>query len=199
MNEVLVIVVTTLAFSLHLRLLQLNWSTKSARVTERKLLRVLFPLYATGALVSIYMAWGIPSPIYVGLKHFAGLIQDGFLLPQILLNIFADSKEKALSNYFYIGISTIRLLPHVYDINYRIHINFPSKRFRVYYMMETMEFDLLYSIAWDFLISLGGLVLVVIIYCQQRFGGRCVIPKRFRSWQVYEKLATVEDEEFNLT
>ncbi|GAA0165874.1 hypothetical protein LIER_21164 [Lithospermum erythrorhizon] len=60
------------------------------------------------------------SSLWGGLKSYAGLTLDGFLLPQILFNIFSNSKEKALSPVFYVGTTIVRLLPHAYDI-YRVH------------------------------------------------------------------------------
>ncbi|TXG66969.1 hypothetical protein EZV62_008244 [Acer yangbiense] len=52
-----------------------------------------------------------------------------------------------------------------------------------------------YSIAWNVSIPLGCIFFVVILYFQQRFGGRCFVPRRFREVEGYEKILAVAGEE----
>lgn len=86
---------------------------------------VAFPLYAGGALLVMFVTYDhilLSSISYQkyhicdALKSYSGLVLDGFLLPQILLNIFRNSKENALFCSFYIGTTFVCMLPHAYDL-----------------------------------------------------------------------------------
>ncbi|KAK8603042.1 hypothetical protein V6N13_085240 [Hibiscus sabdariffa] len=55
-----------------------------------------------------------------------------------------------------------------------------------------------YSTAWDFIIPMVGLFFAATVYLQQRFGGRCFLPKRFRESVVYEELPVDSEEQFPL-
>lgn len=222
-NEVIVRVVTMVAFLLQLRLLQQTWSArqddgslKGLWVSEMKVLYVTLPLYVIGALI----AWFVPHqknsyrPIlhphrkaYVvpplrqfslqqhshweDLKSYAGLVRDGFLLPQILFNSFFNSGEKALVPFFYIGTTMVRLLPHAYDL-YRAHSSTRYLDLSYIYANHRMDF---YSTAWNIIIPCGGLLFAVLIFLQQRFGGRCILPKRFRESSVYEKVPVISNDD----
>ncbi|KAF2316306.1 hypothetical protein GH714_041647 [Hevea brasiliensis] len=50
-----------------------------------------------------------------------------------------------------------------------------------------------YSTACDVIIPLGGLLSAAIIYLQQRNGGRCFLPKRFKELKVYEKVPVTSE------
>lgn len=215
-NEVIVRVVTMVAFLLQARLLQLAWSAKwetgngkGLWLSERKTVFVSFPLYIAGGLLTILVKWmcrknmagtTYSSPDYYyssyqdnnpqsstwgGLRSYAGFILDGFLFPQVLFNIFHSSKEDALSRWFYIGTTLVRLLPHAYDL-YRVH-NYATMEVEGSYLYANPRADF-YSTAWDIIIPCVGMVLAVIIWLQQRFGGRCVLPRRFRDSVAYEKV-----------
>ncbi|KAL5804515.1 hypothetical protein ACOSQ3_031315 [Xanthoceras sorbifolium] len=213
-NEVLVRVVTMVAFLLEFRLLQLSWSAKLADGDQKSLwfaenltIFVSFPLYATGALIFLLVNWGKRksdviflsssltmhpwNSLWEDLKSYAGLVLDGFLLPQILLNTFRNSKQDALSRSFYIGTTFIRLLPHAYDL-YRRH----SYSSLVSYIYASPNADF-YSAPWDVIISFVGLLFVALIYLQQRFGGRCIIPQRFRDGGEYEKVPVASESELS--
>lgn len=71
------------------------------------LVSVLF--YAAGTLIVLLRNWTKGN---LDLKSYAGVVLDGFLLPQILFNIFWDSTENVLSHLFYIGTTFFHLLPH---------------------------------------------------------------------------------------
>ncbi|KAK8706198.1 hypothetical protein V6N13_049773 [Hibiscus sabdariffa] len=45
-----------------------------------------------------------------------------------------------------------------------------------------------YSTAWDVIIPMLGLFFAAIVYLQQRFGGHCFLPKRFRESVTYDEL-----------
>ncbi|KAL5575415.1 hypothetical protein UlMin_017114 [Ulmus minor] len=224
-NQVIIRVVTMVAFLLELRLLQLTWSARQGDESqknwwdsERKVLYVTLPMYVVGALV----AWLVNylnsssqiSPflnphrkvmgankfqrfsfhkrsLWEDLKSYAGLLRDGFLLPQILFNIFLNSGEKALAPSFYIGTTLVRLLPHAYDL-YRARTS--SSRLDLSYIYADHKMDF-YSTAWNIIITLGGLLFAVLIFLQQRFGGLCILPKRFRKSCVYEKVPVISNDD----
>ncbi|PKI37625.1 hypothetical protein CRG98_041918 [Punica granatum] len=178
-NEVLVRAATLVAFLFQFRLLQLSFSSRrgegdhtKSRGAEKKALLLSLPLY--GAL-----------------KSYAGLVLDGFLLPQILLNLLRDSTEKVLSTPFYVGTTLVRLVPHGYDL-WRGH-NFVQTQFDGSYIYGTPDTDF-YSTAWDVIIPFGGITFAAIVYLQQRFGGCCIIPPKFRKNSIsYEKVPVVSD------
>ncbi|KAL5730369.1 (E3-independent) E2 ubiquitin-conjugating enzyme [Ranunculus cassubicifolius] len=208
-NEVLVRVVTMVSFLLQFRLLQISWSPrfsdenkKGLMTAEKKAFYVLFPLYLVGA----FIAWGIHwkntsheavwrhgiSPYYQRISHsiwldlrsYAGLLLDGFLLPQILFNAFWSSKDKSLHPAFYVGITSVHLIPHAYDL-YRAHNYAQYYGESFIYASPGGDF---FSTAWDLIIPCGGLLFAILIFLQQRFGGGCIIPSRFRQTEEYEKV-----------
>ncbi|TYI58164.1 hypothetical protein E1A91_D11G335100v1 [Gossypium mustelinum] len=193
------------AFLLLLRLLQLTASArsrdrnrKSLLFAEEMTLIVIACLYAAGAKFTLLVATekrrldvallyfsSVESwyhSIYNDFKSYAGLILDGFLLPQILLNMFSKSKQKALSCSFYIGTTFVRLLPHAYDL----YCNLNS----VYYSMlqvSVSPVQCFVSAAWDVTIFWGLLLLAAIIYLQQKFDGHCILPSRLRQLESYSE------------
>ena len=110
-----------------------------------------------------------------GLKQLGGLVLDGFLLPQIMFNLFSNMKENALSCWFYFGTSFVRMLPHAFDL-YRAH-NYDEQDddygFYYYYADPSADY---YSTTLDIVIPLASFMFAVIILLQQRFGGCCVVP-----------------------
>ncbi|CAI9087447.1 OLC1v1021517C1 [Oldenlandia corymbosa var. corymbosa] len=207
-NEVLVRVITMVAFLLEFRLLQLTWSAKtkiegqkSLWISEKKVLFLCLPLYLGGGLIAWFAHLAskphgrtlmVLRPVlqqrqsfWGGFKAYAGLIRDGFLIPQILFNSFCDNKERSLAPSFYLGTSLVRMLPHVYDL-YRAH----SSTFSVRMIYGNPKMDY-YSTAWDIVICILGFLFAFLIYLQQRFGGRCFLPKRFKQNIVYEKVPVV--------
>ena len=210
-NEVIVRVITMVSFLLQFRLLQLVWSARFADgkrkaflAAEKKTLYLSLPLYISGGLIALYVNWRnnkvgegmeyaysstYQSSLWVDLRSYGGLVLDGFLFPQILLNIFHNSTENALSRFFYIGTTFVRLLPHAYDL-YRA--NYYVEDFDGSYMYADPGGDY-YSTAWDVIIPLVGLLFAAIIYLQQRFGGRCFMPKRFKELEGYEKVPVASD------
>ncbi|XP_043689196.1 uncharacterized protein LOC122640125 [Telopea speciosissima] len=210
-NEVIVRVVTMVAFLLQFRLLQQVWSTrwsdgchKGLWTAEIKALYVTLPLYLLGGLIALFVHWKnnfneapmirnslVPNyqqhSLWGDMRSYAGLALDGFLLPQILFNLFLNSKEKALASSFYVGTTAVRLLPHAYDL-YRSHKY--GRYFDVSYIYASHGVDF-YSTAWDVIIPCGGMLFAIIIYIQQRFGGRCILPLKFRESVLYEKVPVV--------
>ncbi|GAV88561.1 DUF2921 domain-containing protein [Cephalotus follicularis] len=222
-NEIIVRVVTMVAFLLQFCLLQLTWSArkgddrqKGLWISEKKVLYVALPLYMCGGLIywiihqfdtshqrpflrprrQGYMVFRKKPHIYQhsfwgDLRSYGGLVLDGFLLPQILLNVFCNSKEQALSASFYLGTTLVRLLPHAYDL-YRAHSSAWYLDMSYIYANHRMD---LYSTAWDIIIPCGGLLFAVLIFLQQRLGGCCILPKRFGVSSIYEEVPIVSSEE----
>lgn len=229
-NEVIVRVVTMVAFLLQLRLLQLTWSSrqgntseKSLWESEKKVTYLTLPLYAIGILIAwllykwknsynkqSYMSYFQPTggkgyrfyptrqlsyqqnSFWEVLKSFAGLVLDGFLLPQMIFNSIFDSKESALSFSFYLGTTFVRLLPHAYDL-YRAHNSSWYLDLSYIYANHKLDF---YSTAWDIIIPCSGLLLALIIFLQQRYGGQCILPRALRKkGPSYDKVPTISNEE----
>lgn len=177
---------------------------------ERKTLFVVLLIYVAGALAALllhtlnwrkslndgsitaYPEAGHQQRSHLGtaVKSYAGLVLDGFLLPQILLNMFCKSREKALSVSFFIGTTFVRALPHAYDL-YRAH-NSAHHPLDESYLYASPVADF-YSTAWDVIIPFGGLLFAGIIYLQQRFGGLCILPQKLRELGAYEKVPTVTE------
>lgn len=47
--------------------------------------------------------------------HYADLLQDFFLLPQAFSNIWWKIEGKPLGKLFYMGLTLVRVMVHVYD------------------------------------------------------------------------------------
>ena len=213
-NEVVVRVATMVVFLLQFRLLQLTWAAKlkegchkGSWAAEKKVLYLALPSYLAGCLIALVfnrrnneygdiavLSYSFPDyqqhSLWGNLRSYAGFVLDGFLFPQILLNVFSSSTEKALSHSFYVGTTFVRLLPHTYDL-YRAHKNAISVNGTYIYANPGADF---YSTAWDVIIPCGGLLFCAIIFLQQHFGGRCILPKRFRELEAYEKIPAVSCE-----
>jgi len=210
-NEVMVRIITMITFLLQLRLLQLAWSARSVDgnkletwAAERKVLWICLPLYIIGAVAALVvhmkpshnrrMLRGRVSRMmpaqhafWEDLVAYGGLLLDGFLLPQVILNVFSASKVRALSPGFYVGGTLIRALPHVYDV-FRTRRFMPS--LRPSYMYASAHDDL-FSLAWDIVIPCGGALLAALLFFQQRLGGAFFLCSRAsRRSSEYEMVST---------
>ncbi|XP_019442357.1 PREDICTED: uncharacterized protein LOC109347083 [Lupinus angustifolius] len=208
-NEISVRLITMVAFLLQFRLLQMTWSSRKSDEgnkglwdAEIKAAYVTLPLYAAGLLIALLLKSKmngdkVPMLITVYFKSYGGFLLDGFLLPQIILNMFSNMKDNVLSCSFYFGTTFVRLLPHAYDL-YRTH-NYADIIDNESYVYAVPSADF-YSTAWDIVIPLGGILFAIIIYLQQCYGSRCVPPRRFKSSHVYEKVneSKAEVETINL-
>lgn len=221
-NEVVIRMVTMVAFLLELRLLQLTWSSRKGEisqpgcwVSERKVLCVILPLYLAGGLtawllnrwknsqlkkfrpfrLSRHRSHGQPffrpPSLWEDLKSLAGLFLDGFLLPQILFNVFFNSEGKVLASSFYVGATIVRILPHAYDL-YRGQSS--ARYLDLSYIYANHRMDL-YSTAWDTIIPCSGLLFSLLMCLQQKFGGRCILPMRFRESSSYEKVPVIGNDD----
>ncbi|KAI3804814.1 hypothetical protein L1987_26641 [Smallanthus sonchifolius] len=196
-NEVLVRIVTMVAFILQFRLLQLTWITKkNTWIHEIRTLVVCLPMYIIGGSAMLLVNWKNNNDtsqrfIWGNLRSYAGLTLDGFLFPQLILNIFQISKGNALSHSFYVGTTFVRLLPHAYDL-YRGQ-KYISHQFDSLYIYANPRAGF-YSPSWDIVIVCGGLVFAVIVFLQQCFGGRFMFPTRFQGRVEYETVPVTSNE-----
>ncbi|XP_031487779.1 uncharacterized protein LOC116255845 isoform X2 [Nymphaea colorata] len=126
------------------------------------------------------------------LKEYVGLIQDFFLLPQIVGNILWQINGKPLRKFYYIGVTIVRLFPHIYDyITAPIANPYFSEQYE--FVNPTMDF---YSKFSDVSIPVVAAILAVVIFIQQRWsyveiqeafklGKKSLLPLGSR---VYERL-----------
>lgn len=197
-HEVAVRVVTMVAFLFQIRLFQLVWNEKMRDESEnrswnseKKAILVSLPMYIFGGLITFLLNWmrnkyGYRSYFLWGdMRSYFGLILDCFLLPQIILNAFMGSVEKSLAHMFYAGTSVVRVVPHVYD-QYRAQ-NYPTSHVNGTYYYANHASGL-YSTAWDVIIPCVVVALALVVFFQQRHGGRCVLPKRFRELELYHRV-----------
>ncbi|XP_027344770.1 uncharacterized protein LOC113857184 isoform X1 [Abrus precatorius] len=99
------------------------------------------------------------------LEEYVGLVEDFFLLPQIIGNLIWHLDCKPLRKLYFIGITVVRLLPHIYDY---IRAPIPNP-----YFSEDSEFvnpnlDF-YSKFGDIAIPLTAIILALVVYIQQRW------------------------------
>ncbi|XP_020198046.2 uncharacterized protein [Aegilops tauschii subsp. strangulata] len=196
MNEVVMRAPTLIAFVLQLRLLQLVWSgRRTSTLSDRTVLWICVPLYVLGGVLAavvhminahaatsrnpsgIVMGGG-PATIWEDLVSYAGLVLDGFLLPQVILNAsLGGSRARAISPWFYIGGTMVRVAPHVYDVA-RVHVYKPSMHSSDLYASPHGDF---FGVAWDVVIPCGAALLALLMFLQQRLGGTASLPSERRS------------------
>lgn len=212
-NEITVRLITMVAFLMQFRLLQLTWSARNSTygtperlwIAEKEAVFVTLPLYGAGFLIAMVKGKNNNNHYLVSvssryqqtsswevLNAYGGLVYDGFLLPQIMMNMFSNMKEDALCGPFYLGTSFLRVLPHVYDL-YRTSQYGRQYSGSYFYADPSADF---YSTAWDLAIIVGCHLFALIVYLQQCFGGSCILPSRFRGSETYEMvpLGTQEAE-----
>ncbi|XP_077225419.1 uncharacterized protein LOC143858612 [Tasmannia lanceolata] len=99
------------------------------------------------------------------LEEYVGLVQDFFLLPQIIGNFLWQINCEPLRKVYYIGVTVVRLLPHFYD-----YIKAPvfNPYFSEEYEFVNPNFDF-YSKFGDIAIPVFATLLASIVYIQQRW------------------------------
>jgi hypothetical protein len=205
LNEFMLRASTMLALVLQLRLLQLALSRRSTGQAGSTIW-ICLPLYVLGAVVvwivhtsdghhhgprATALSVSAPSgPALVDdLAAYAGLVLDGFLLPQVVSNAFSGSRVRALSPWFYAGGTVIRAAPHAYDV-FRKHSYVPSWNATTYVYASPR--DDLYGVAWDIAIPCGAMLLAALLFLQQRLGGAflCRLKSRRSGSGEYEMVST---------
>ncbi|KAH7289663.1 hypothetical protein KP509_30G013500 [Ceratopteris richardii] len=101
------------------------------------------------------------------LKEYYGLVQDLFLLPQVVGNHIWVVRGKPLRSLFYVGVTVLRLLPHFYD-SLRPQVFNPYFADEFQYANPNSDF---YSKTGDITIPLLAVALALVVYIQQRWNG----------------------------
>ncbi|KAF5739123.1 hypothetical protein HS088_TW12G00322 [Tripterygium wilfordii] len=101
----------------------------------------------------------------IELEEYMGLVQDFFLLPQVIGNLLWQIDCKPLRKLYFIGITVVRLLPHVYDY---IRTPFPNPYFDEDYEFVNPNLDF-FSKFGDVAIPATAIFLAAIVYIQQRW------------------------------
>ncbi|XP_063949372.1 uncharacterized protein LOC108221142 [Daucus carota subsp. sativus] len=132
------------------------------------------------------------------LEEYAGLVQDLFLFPQVLANIMWQINCRPLRKFYFIGMTVVRLLPHIYD---SLRSPEPNPYFPEEYEFVNPNLDF-YSKVGDIAIPFLAVLLAFAVYVQQRwnyeklsqaltFGQFKLLPSRS---QVYERLPSISYE-----
>lgn len=101
------------------------------------------------------------------LEEYVGLVQDFFLLPQVMGNFVWQIHCKPLRKLYFIGITVVRLLPHIYDYIWAPVSNpYFSEEYEFEFVNPSTDF---YSKFGDIAIPVIALLLAVIVYIQQRW------------------------------
>ncbi|CAA0839122.1 Protein of unknown function (DUF2921 [Striga hermonthica] len=137
------------------------------------------------------------------LGEYFGLVQDFFLLPQVIANFMWRIQDKPLGMVYFSGLTSVRLFPHLYD-----YISAPVQN---PYLSEEYEFvnpqlDF-YSKIGDVAILLTAVLLAIAVYVQQRWGyerlGQMLVLVRGKflpmGSKVYERLPSVVPFETELS
>lgn len=214
-NKIVVRFLTLLAMLLQLRLLQLVWKSRTdpnstPPVQERTmLLYYLTPLYIAGGLIAIlphavlrfkpyergFLWRGNQGGMWWDVHAYVGLLVDFHLLPQVMANALWDESASTtttpqappLTKLFFMGAALVRSVPHLYDLCRQFRF-IPS--FSDMYLYANPEWEF-YSVCADVAIPLVVMLLALLVAVQQTFGGRCVLPRRWRSRlekQEYERV-----------
>lgn len=128
------------------------------------------------------------------LEEYLGLVQDFFLLPQVIGNYVWKIHCKPLRNFYYIGITAVRILPHVYDY---VRSPVPNPYFSEEYEFVNPRFDF-YSKFGDIAIPAIAILLLAAVSVQQKWSyERLTLGQskllHFGS-KAYEKLPSVSFE-----
>jgi hypothetical protein len=211
-SQAMVRVPALVAFLLHLRLLRLALlgrlrsaggrsepaaaTPSTVVVSERIVRQVCLPLYLLGGVLAAIVhvvnagaaSGGSPVTLWDDLTSYAGVILDGFLLPQIILNASVPGSRvgAVVSPWFYVGGTVIRAAPHVYDaIRRRIYGELSLRLTQVY---ASPRGDL-FGVAWDIVIPCGAAVLATLLFLQQRTGNSLLLPSQRRARSGYQMVS----------
>lgn len=134
------------------------------------------------------------------LEEYVGLVQDFFLLPQVIGNYVWKINCKPLRNFYYIGITAVRILPHVYDY---IRSPVPNPYFSEEYEFVNPRFDF-YSKFGDISIPAIAVLLAAAVSVQQKWSyERLTLVQSSKllhfGSKAYERLPSVVPLESELT
>ncbi|XP_019099494.1 PREDICTED: uncharacterized protein LOC109132300 isoform X2 [Camelina sativa] len=178
-------------FLLTLRLCQKVWRSRARLLTrtpqephkvpsDRRVLLIALILHALGYILALILHPARTDRLVVGsyapaasnwwqteTEEYIGLVQDFFLLPQVIANVMWQiDSQQPLRKLYYFGITLVRLFPHVYDY---IIGSVPDP----YFMGEEHEFVNpnfeFFSKFGDVAIPVTAILLAVIVFVQQRW------------------------------
>lgn len=205
---------TLIALLLQLRLIQLALSARkadaeqskaesSASRAERRALWLCAPLYLIGGALTIVVhvvnalraaredsltvrIGPEPATLWEDLVSSAGLAQDAFLLPQVVMNALSPGGVRAaLTPWFYIGSTVVRAMPHVYDV-IRAQGYVPSSRPSI--VFASPRYDR-YGVAWDVIVPCTAIVLAALVFLQQLVGSAAPLFRSRRRLGEYEMVS----------
>lgn len=209
------------AFLLTLRLIQKVWKSGVRMLrneprcvpNENLVLLITLVIHIAGFVCALYAHASKPyqAPVFgefgsvefsprpkkqrmmILVEEYYGVVQDLCLFPQVVGNLVWKIECTPLRKQYYIGISIVRLLPHVYDYYFKASMLNPYFS-RDYDMFVNPDTDF-YSKFSDVFIPAMTVILAVIVYVQQRWSRR-LLPLRSK---VYQKLPTNQSFEAELT
>lgn len=199
------------SFLLTLRLMQKVWKSRVRllsrspnephRVPSDKLvLLTTSAIHVTGYILVLIIHSAIRTEKFIDstsksmweteLEEYVGLVQDFFLLPQVIGNFLWQTDCKPLRKLYFIGITVVRLLPHVYDYT---RSPVPNPYFADEYEFANPNLDF-YSKFGDVAIPITAVFLAAAVYIQQKLGyeklsqiltfGHCkLLPSRSRTYE----------------
>ncbi|XVF27645.1 hypothetical protein REPUB_Repub14bG0126100 [Reevesia pubescens] len=223
-NEIIVRVVTMVAFLLQFRLLQLTWSARQGNESqkglwdaEKKVLYTSLPLYVSGGLIAWFVhqwknsrqspflqpQWRhlhlipVEQHLYQQRSFWSDLKSYGGLVLDgyLLPQIVFNMLSKSNEKALAAPFYIGTTLVRLLPHAYDLYRAHSSSGYLdLSYIYANHKMDF-YSTAWDIIIPCGGMLFATFIFLQQQFGGQCLLPKRFRKDAVYEKLAADSSEE----
>jgi hypothetical protein len=137
----------------------------------------------------------------VTLEEYVGLAQDLFLLPQVVGNVVWRINCQPLKKSYYVGLTAVRLLPHLYA-----YVRAPAMinpYFSEEYEFVNTSLDF-YSRFGDVAIPLAAVALAAAVYVQQRWNYK-IISRTVKTQQkklqhlgsrVYERLPSISSANF---
>ncbi|CAM6103317.1 unnamed protein product [Calypogeia fissa] len=124
--------------------------------------------------------WIRRGPLWQVSQEYTGLIEDLFLLPQVVGYGLWDVTGKPLRKSFFVGLTFLQIVPHIYDYIRSSRLgSFGAP------MYANPEFDF-YTNVGNILIPALALIFALLVYCQQRWKGFLRLPQRF----LYQPLGT---------
>jgi hypothetical protein len=98
----------------------------------------------------------------ITVEQHVALLQDLFLLPQVIGNAMWRINCRPLVESYYLGVTAVRLLSHLYEL-----VRPPPS---VVYSHEYLNARrAVFSIAWDVAVPVGAVLLGIVVYVQQRW------------------------------
>jgi hypothetical protein len=175
------------AFCLTLRLGQKVWRSRArmvARSPPLDLARVPSDgkvlVYVYGVHLAIFMLILALNREAVTVEQQVALMQDLFLLPQVIGNAVWRVNCMPLEGSFYVGVTAVRLLPHVVG---------PARYSGEPEVVDGASGGRFFAKAGDVVIPLAAVMLALVVHAQQRWNyaivGRIGIPENRKLQHIF--------------